>query len=115
MSDLNQNIKYIKKGVKISKDHIQQFIEKYNTANSWPICCFYIGTYGDEILQEYVNEEYISLDSYKAYANIGEEVIGCSRGCIKLEDWKKNNKLYLEKLCKGCIEEAKNLLENLDE
>ena len=109
MSDLNQLINAYKEGKKLEelREPMLTIIRKYVNNQIGPQCCFWIGKLED-LNDDNFKEGYIDYD-FKNYARKSDDlIIGCSRGCLSIEDL---GKIYFEKLCKGCIDEAKKILE----
>ena len=100
MSDLNQLIKaYLENKKDEIKEKILFLIERYKTSKIGPICCFWTGKLEDVKLNGDVNLDFFveSRDHL---------LIGCSRGFLCF----KEREVYLEKLCKECVGEAKKIL-----
>lgn len=92
-------IRYSKLITKISEDSEQG-----------PLCCFWIKKLKPkkkECIEKYLEE----MNDFRNYVeNYNEFVIGCSRGCVNLND--NFQKIYWEKLCKKCVGEVKEIIEN---
>lgn len=109
MADLNQMIKGVKSGWDL-ESHFELMlccVTNYEKAvGNAPVCCFYTCE-ANEIDSEMV------LDGFRNYAASQEElVIGCSRGCLPLEDVKRGKIQYRKKLCKGCVKEAGRIIKD---
>lgn len=108
MSDLNQVVLRVKAGLDVEhyRKLILFLIDKFNGGEGGPICCFYTCKVR-EVPQELI------LKDFRNHARSSKDwVIGCSRGCISIQkDNEATRKLYAQKLCKECVEDAKELVE----
>ena len=107
MSDLNQLIGSMKSGQGAPQYAIEHFLNLFGQGHDGPICCFYTGQFKEVVrLQRYFDPK----DLISFALNKDEEVVGCSRGVLPFEEWAENPGLYRERLCTGCVEEARTYI-----
>lgn len=100
----------VKNGERINRGIADMILDRYNNSKCGPICCSYIHRQKD-IRDKKFQKGYIDLSDFRLLASDTDEtVIGCTRGCLPLNNSREGKRQYLKELCEGCVLEMKEYL-----